>query len=144
MKRTVLVDIDGTVALMGKGQPGRRGPFQWHRVGEDDPNQPVIELVKVLRGAGYEIVFVSGRDEVCRADTFQWLLKYGAAEPGDALYMRPARDNRPDDRIKAEIYKRDIKPRHGTVAYVIDDRNKVVRMWRSLGLTVLQCAEGDF
>jgi hypothetical protein len=60
------------------------------------------------------------------------------------LYMRPAKDNRRDDRIKAEIYKRDIKPRHGEVAYVVDDRNKVVRMWRSLGLTVLQCAEGDF
>lgn len=27
---------------------------------------------------------------------------------------------------------------------VLDDRNKVVKMWRELGLTCLQMAEGDF
>jgi hypothetical protein len=30
------------------------------------------------------------------------------------------------------------------VFLVVDDRNKVVDMWRSLGLTVFQVAEGDF
>ena len=30
------------------------------------------------------------------------------------------------------------------VDYVLDDRNQVVEMWRSLGLTCLQVADGDF
>jgi hypothetical protein len=30
------------------------------------------------------------------------------------------------------------------VFLVVDDRNKVVDMWRTLGLTVFQVAEGDF
>ena len=30
------------------------------------------------------------------------------------------------------------------VLFVVDDRNKVVDMWRDLGLTVLQPAPGDF
>jgi len=74
---------------MGKGQPGRRAFNQWHRVGEDDPNQPVIDLVEVLRPAGYRIVFVTGRDEVCREPTYDWLAKHGAAQPGDPIWMRP-------------------------------------------------------
>lgn len=143
MKRTVLCDVDGTVALMGKGEPGRRGPFEWHRVGEDDPNHPIIDLVTLFRSLDFEIVFLSGRDEVCRAETTGWLLGFGAMVPGEALFMRPAKDNRPDDEVKLEIYKRDIEPTR-TVAYVLDDRAKVVKMWRSLGLTCLAVADGDF
>ena len=30
------------------------------------------------------------------------------------------------------------------VKFVLDDRNRVVEMWRSLGLTCLQVADGDF
>jgi predicted kinase len=45
LTRAWLVDVDGTLALMGD-----RGPFEWHRVGEDTPNLPVLELVSHLPG----------------------------------------------------------------------------------------------
>jgi len=32
----------------------------------------------------------------------------------------------------------------GTVVAVLDDRNQVVEAWRSMGLTVLQVADGAF
>lgn len=32
----------------------------------------------------------------------------------------------------------------GRVEIVFDDRNSVVKMWRLLGLTCFQVAEGDF
>ena len=48
----ILVDIDGTVALMGA-----RSPYDWHRVGEDTPNQAVIEAVRAMHAAGNAIVF---------------------------------------------------------------------------------------
>lgn len=141
----VLFDVDGTLALMGKGAPGRRGPFDWARVGEDDPNPPIIRLARLMWRSNYEVLFVSGRDEVCRAATVAWLINHGAVigdgEP--ALFMRPAGDMRPDDVVKAEIFRRDIAPEFG-VEYVFDDRNKVVAMWRGLGLTCLQVADGDF
>jgi hypothetical protein len=145
--RVVIVDIDGTVALMGKSDPGRRSPFDWDRVGEDNPNLPVIELVRVLRTAGFPVVFVSGRSDVCRMVTQHWLVTHGAAVgfgPGnDQLLMRAAGDFRGDEIVKLELYRKHVEP-VADVAYVIDDRNKVVAMWRSLGLTVLQCANGDF
>jgi hypothetical protein len=62
---------------------------------------------------------------------------------GEALLMRPSGDSRPDSVVKRELYERYVAPRH-TVTAVLDDRNAVVRMWRDLGLTVLQVADGDF
>ena len=57
--------------------------------------------------------------------------------------MRANGDYRADDVIKAEIFQEHILPRY-SVAAVVDDRNRVVNMWRSLGLICLQVAEGDF
>ncbi len=48
----VLVDIDGTVALMAG-----RSPYDWGRVGSDLPNQPVIAAVRAMHAAGHAIVF---------------------------------------------------------------------------------------
>ncbi|WP_026416471.1 hypothetical protein [Actinomadura oligospora] len=49
-----LVDIDGTVALRRPG-PDERAPHDWHRVGEDLPNQPVITVVQALAASGHRI-----------------------------------------------------------------------------------------
>jgi hypothetical protein len=62
---------------------------------------------------------------------------------GEALHMRGRGDHRPDQVVKRELYERRVRPRY-TVTAVLDDRAKVVRMWRELGLTVLQVADGDF
>ena len=42
-----------------------------------------------------------------------------------------------------EIFENDIRPYYN-IDYVLDDRNQVVEMWRSIGLTCLQVAEGNF
>jgi hypothetical protein len=57
--------------------------------------------------------------------------------------MRQTDDNRKDSIIKEEIYDAHIRGKYN-VLFVLDDRDQVVQMWRSLGLTVLQCNEGDF
>lgn len=136
--RAVIVDIDGTLAL----RTGDRSPFDWSRVGEDTPNAPVIELVRIIHAAGlHRVLLMSGRDEVCRRQTEMWL---DAQEvPFDELHMRPPKDNRKDSLIKEELYRKHIEARYD-VAFVLDDRNQVVAMWRSLGLPVFQVAEGNF
>lgn len=57
--------------------------------------------------------------------------------------MRPAGDKRRDDIIKAEIFDQHIRGHHN-ILLVLDDRDSVVKMWRSMGLTCLQVAEGNF
>jgi predicted kinase len=134
--RAVLVDIDGTVALKGA-----RSPFDETRVHEDRPNLPVISVVRALAEQEYWVVFVSGRTAGCRAATERWLAEHVGVQFD--LYMRAEGDTRKDSIVKREIFDEHIRDQYD-VTCVIDDRNQVVSMWRSLGLTVLQCAEGDF
>jgi predicted kinase len=136
-----IVDVDGTVALI---PPGGRSPFDMTRVSEDLPNPAVVWTINALKqdiAHDPAIIFVSGRDESGRADTETWLKEYFGSYY--ALYMRPHGDNRPDDVVKYELFDRHIRGSFN-VTGVFDDRNRVVKMWREIGLTVFQVAEGDF
>ncbi len=69
-KKCILVDVDGTLAKMKRG-PGERSPFDWHRVGEDNPNMPIINLVKTIYhtrdGSDWinlAVIILTGRDLV--------------------------------------------------------------------------------
>lgn len=133
----VMVDIDGTVALMGS-----RSPFDESRVHEDRPNLPVIVAVRAMHAAGHELVFCSGRTDACRDATETWLKEH-IGVPYAALHMRAHGDGRKDSVVKREIFDREIRHRWNVVA-AFDDRKQVVDMWRSLGLTVFAVADGDF
>jgi len=61
----------------------------------------------------------------------------------EGLFMRATGDQRRDHIVKEEIFDREIRGRYHVVG-VFDDRAQVVRMWRSLGPTVFQVAEGNF
>jgi len=133
----VLVDIDGTVALAVS-----RSPYDMTRVAQDQPNPAVIAAVRAMHAAGYGVVFCSGRDASARAATEAWLARH-VRVPYLGLHLRAVGDSRKDSIVKREIYDREIRDRYRVVG-VFDDRVQVVRMWRDLGLTVFQVAEGDF
>lgn len=134
MKPTaIMVDLDGTLAHMN----GRRSPFNWQAVGQDDLDTVVANLTRHYK----YVVIMSGRDEVCRPETEKWLRKHDIRY--DKLVMRTANDNRPDEVIKWELYKQYVEPDY-KIDFVLDDRDKVVKMWRQHGLKCLQVAEGDF
>lgn len=140
---TVLVDIDGTLALRNG-----RGPFDWAKVGSDIPNRNVVTLVEDLASVGHHIIFLSGREDTgdCRKDTIDWLkthLDFLDKDDMPELYMRPYRDGRPDDEVKYELFDTHIRD-FNDVSFVLDDRDRVVKMWREIGLTCLQVAEGNF
>lgn len=143
LPRAVLFDVDGTLALRDEADPNVRHFAAWERVGEDLPNAAVVELAQLVAESGrYKLIVMSGRDEVCRRQTEMWLDAQGVAF--DELHMRAYKDNRPDNVVKEELYRKHIEGRF-EVAWVCDDRMQVVKMWRTtFGLTVLQCAEGNF
>lgn len=135
--KAILVDIDGTVALRGD-----RSPYDETRVLEDLPNVPVVAVVKAMRRAGYQVVFCSGRTDGCYEATSLWIKRHVLPEE-TILHMRGAGDVRKDSIVKREIFDEHVRDRYD-VLLVLDDRASVVEMWRSLGLTVLQVAEGNF
>jgi predicted kinase len=133
--QAVLVDVDGTLALVNG-----RGYYDYDLVLTDLPNQPVIDLVNVL-ARDNEIIFMSGRPETCREDTSSWIDRF--VRYPHLLFMRAEGDKRKDAVVKRELFDERVR-NHYNVRWVVDDRNQVVRMWRELGLTVLQVADGAF
>lgn len=139
LPKAVWVDIDGTIANM---KNCGRGPFDWHRVGEDDPIQHVIDVVHALRDAGYKIVIMSGRDEVSREATILWLKKHGI--PFDDLFMRPEGSQEKDNKIKHDLFWEFVAPKYD-VRFALDDRDQVVHFTRDvLKIPVFQVAPGNF
>ena len=124
----------------------------------DKPNYPVISMAQLYHKDGYRIVIFSGRNDRSFDATVDWLKKYDV--PFDNLVMRPDKfksksfpiangnpatpDMRfmPDEILKKKML--DIFVDKDDVLMCVDDRQKVVDMWRSEGLTCFQVAPGDF
>ena len=147
MKKTVLFDIDGTIADISH----RRGFLEgerpdWARfndaMGDDTPNQPVVSLYKTLWQSGaFELILLSGRNERHRKLTEQWLTWNEI--PFSHLLMRADNDSRADHLVKEEILDQ-LLAQGAEIAFTVDDRQQVVDMWRRRGITCLQCDVGDF
>lgn len=134
--QAIIVDIDGTLAHMVD-----RKPYDWDRVDTDKVDEVVAGLISDLFGS-YDIILMSGRDSASRELTEQWLDKHDI--PYEGLFMRAEGDQRKDSIVKRELFDEHVRD-HYQVAFVLDDRNQVVDMWRNeLGLKCLQVQEGDF
>lgn len=139
-ENTVIVDLDGTISTKGD-----RGWYDYLKVSGDSPIGPIIRLVRMLHSNGINIVFCTGREDICRKQSIDWIRKHvfmSDSVPVE-IYMRESGDRRPDHVVKLEILKNQILPRH-EIWFVLDDRSSVVKMWREAGLTCLQVAEGDY
>ena len=132
----IICDIDGTLALMTG-----RSPFDDTKIHTDKLNNEVAQILRDYWMNDMYIIIMSGRQDKCRKETEEWLDNNGI--PYDSLYMRETGDFRPDEIIKEEIYNEHIKNQY-YVKFVLDDRNKVVDMWRKLGLLCLQVYYGEF
>ena len=134
----VIVDLDGTVAL----HDSERGHYEYENVAGDRPNWPVVHLVRQL-ARECELVFLSGREDRCRHATTWWLSHHQIGPAPHRLLMRETGDRRADYIVKAELLDASIRGAYD-VRLVLDDRDQVVAMWRAMGLTCLQVADGDF
>lgn len=132
-----IFDIDGTLAHTS----GKRSPYDFSMVEVDDVDHTVKRILSNLHTLDYKIVIVTGRDESCRKETETWLNKNGMEF--HELLMRKEGDSRKDHIIKEEIFWNDIEPKYNVLA-VFDDRDSVVKMWRSLGIKCFQCEYGNF
>ena len=171
MKTNIICDLDGTLADVRhrlhyiKNPDGTLKPYaerDWDRFNfacvDDAPYEEVIQILLQLervdcrcyyRDCGCEwehnnIYILSGRNEVVRAETTQWLQKHvditggaGGWNPDTHLIMRGNNDRRHDTEVKLEmVQKLGLTPEN--TLCVFDDRQSVVDMWRTNGFRCLQ------
>lgn len=141
-RKIVIVDLDGTLADVSHRLPYIRGRRKnWKRffqlMHEDKPVAIVRDWVRKL-SAEFEIVIITGRPDVYRKVTEEWLRQFEV--PYDHIFMRQPGDHRPDYIVKRELLNKLDRSR---VAFVIDDRREVCDMFRSCGLKVFQVRAGE-
>jgi predicted kinase len=134
----IICDIDGTLSH----SPNRK-IFDFKEVINDKVIGPVAYLLSAINCFewGEDIIIVSGREEICRKETEEWLKNNDIFY--EHLYMRKEKDYRDDTIIKKEIYEEHIKDKYN-INFVIDDRPSVVQMWIDLGLFVFNVNQDPY
>ena len=131
----LIFDLDGTIFNFSH----HRGPYEDAKAADDVPYPVVLDILNRYKST-HKIILVSGRDEGrSRIPTIECLTKYDIH--WDELFMRDAFDVRSDDIIKTELYNQHIKDKYD-VFFVVDDRPKVLRAWKKLGLFTLNVGDG--
>lgn len=152
MRPLYIFDLDGTLALCDhrrhfvENRANRWDEFYAACV-DDVPNDPVIGVMRALQLCNAEIYIFSGRSDAVFDETTKWLDKYVAkVEFGNFwnLTMRKSGDYTPDDVLKKKWYDELPQFDKDRLVATFDDRDRIVKMWRDLGITCFQVAPGDF
>lgn len=143
----IICDIDGTVANLSHRLhlvDAKNYKDFYGQMGKDTPLAANVRIIREL-ARRFTLIFVSGRPVEYDVATNEWLSMHvmpGIDSPigdGDgpayrALYMRATGDYRADYIVKRELLD-EIRADGFNPILVIDDRPRVIQMWREQGLT---------
>jgi hypothetical protein len=147
----IVFDLDGTLAnLDHRLWHIEQTPKDWESFyadcAADTPIEPIAELARQLDTClCYDLLVLSGRSEAVRTLTEDWMRKHRI--PWRYLVMRPEGNHEPDHTLKPKMLAEWMAKYHWPaydLAFIVEDRTSVVKAWRALGYTCLQCADGDF
>lgn len=134
--QAILCDLDGTLANLNGRLPYGESQATCE---EDLLREDVRDMVQEYADRGLTIILMSGRFRRYTEHTVRWLEKHNI--PWDELFLREDDDMRGDEVIKRELYEDYIEPFYDIIT-AIDDRNKIIRLWRSLGISVIDVGNG--
>lgn len=134
----VIFDLDGTLADINHRthfvRNGKRDWDSFFAACKYDAGVPhVIETFKAHLDAGHKVRIWSGRSDIVRTDTENWLSDMGI-DPCYLQHMRAAGDNTPD----VELKRYWLNQEYERPGLVYDDRQRVVDMWRAEGIPCFQ------
>ena len=146
-KGTIIFDLDGTLAdLTHRRHHIATKPKNWGAffklVSQDSPIDSICNMLRNFKRDGYTIIVCSGRGKECFDDTIEWLRKHDLMDYISRIFMREAKDYRPDDIVKQEFLDQ-IRVEGYSIVAVVDDRPRVIRMWQRNGLFVINVGTGE-
>lgn len=143
--KIIISDLDGTIALDAHRKhylESNNWDAYFEACDKDVPNVAVIKILELFHEQNEALAWIfTGRSRSVETKTTDWLEKHKV--PWYEVFMRPVGDHTPDVELKEEWYRKWIKD-HFDVLFVLEDRTRVVDMWRSLGIPCFQVAPGDF
>jgi predicted kinase len=147
-KPLVICDIDGTIAnITHRLQYAKGETKNWKTFFDlmylDSVREDTLKMLYDYQEAGHKIIFVSARPENYRDMTNDWLrnMVWERGVYYEGVIMRREHDKRDDVEVKSDIYEDLFRGKYD-IETVIDDRPKVIRMWRAKGLNVQDVGEG--
>lgn len=146
-KGFVIVDLDGTIAdlkhrlhFIASSVKDWKGFFE--HISEDTLRKDIAKKVIDYYNQMHTIIYVTARPEDYKEITLKWLEK-NSMSFGWTLIMRKRGDSRPDTEVKQDMYDTYLKKY--PIEVVFDDRPRIINMWKSNGLKVIDCGDGiDF
>jgi len=142
----IIFDVDGTLMdIEHRRQFVTQRPKDFKSFREhtqfDTRKEEIFSVADALQAQGHRILISTGRIKSEHDITVKQIRDGGI--DFEAIYMRSDTDYRPDDELK-EGYLEKMRRDGYNPTMAFDDRQRVVDMFRSKGLTVFQVAEGDF
>lgn len=142
-----IFDIDGVVADVTHLLPlitGENKDYDayYSRIGEALPIPSGLSIVQGLNRQAFlddaSVYFVTGRSELSREITLQWLQNHGACGESPNLYTRGNTDRRPAHQVKRGVVERIHKETGVPYAEmtVFEDDPQCAEMYESLGCYV--------
>lgn len=141
--KNIIVDLDGTLANcdhrvhhVRKTDPD--WDSFWKGCKNDLANTWCVSLISAMINAGFHVFVVSARSRHTEVETVEWFRDHNLIHPQiSVILVRAFGDSTPDQELK-RAWLKGFEHRDET-AFVVDDRQKVVDMWRQEGMTCLQC-----
>ena len=147
MNKLWVFDIDNTLAnVHHRWDHLRKDKKDWKSFfaeqHKDEPYQAVFDVLHALANDnGNSIIVVTGRDEMFREVSLEWLNRHINYEfPTEDLYMRPAGNREDDDVLKVNIIKNWLQ-RHPSykIGGIFDDRHRIIDAFRAEGWYTFEC-----
>jgi|TARA_R100001530_G_scaffold19371_3_gene16356 phosphoglycolate phosphatase-like HAD superfamily hydrolase len=136
-------DFDGTIADINHRvgyikKPYITGKRDYQRFFEECKNDKPIEwIIDIMRMLPRENIYIlSGRNGNVIHESVKWLEENNV--PYNKIYMRYRTNYESDEILKLRMIDNGLKER---IQWIVDDRQRVVDMWRENGLKVLQCSK---
>lgn len=135
-RKAIIVDIDGTISENVTGRP-------WYGKGAAEgmlEDKPYIDIINLISAYSYvyklDVLILTGRHKGKELEaTKKWLNKNSVFY--NEIFARDLNDFSKTSVYKEKIYEEKIKPYYDIVM-VFEDDNSCVKMYRDMGLTVLQ------
>ena len=154
IKPLYIFDLDGTLSLIDHRlhllelETSDKWRYFYAACDKDQPNSSVIATLESLRQSGAEVWIFTGRSDEVRHKTINWL-NYHTTFTVDELespmlVMRTLGDYTSDAALKKQWLNEMLPYDRERLIAVFEDRDRVVEMYRSSGITCFQVANGKF